>query len=185
MILGGDEFGRTQEGNNNTWCQDNGLSWLGWDHEPWQDELHAFTRRLIALRRRHPVFRRVRFFEGSTDGPGLPDAWWFRPDGRKMTQRDWKREDSRVVGVFLNGEELQEATIEGEPVTDDSFLVLFNAHHEDVEFALPAASFGPAWQHELSTADPSLEAGAVEHPARSPLSVPSRSVVVLRRGPLG
>jgi isoamylase len=185
MILGGDEFGRTQNGNNNTWCQDNGLSWLGWKHEPWQTELHLFTRRLIGLRRAHPVFRRVRFLQGATDGPGLPDAWWFRPDGRKMTQRDWKRDDSHVLGVFLNGEELQEATPEGESVVDDSFLLLFNAHHEDVEFTLPAASFGARWYCELSTAEPLLESGAREYAAREKLEIRSRSVYVLRRAPLG
>jgi glycogen operon protein len=185
MILGGDEFGRTQEGNNNTWCQDNRLSWLGWKHEPWQTELHLFTRRLIALRRAHPVFRRVRFLQGATDDPGLPDAWWFRPDGRKMTQRDWKREDSHVLGVFLNGEELQEATVEGDEVVDESFLLLFNAHHEDVEFTLPVASFGARWYCELSTAEPMLESGARDYGAREKLEVRSRSVYVLRRPPLG
>jgi glycogen operon protein len=185
MILGGDEFGRTQEGNNNTWCQDNELSWLGWRHEPWQTDLHRFARRLIALRRRHPVFRRVRFLEGATDGPGLPDAWWFRPDGRKMTQRDWKRGDGHVIGLFLNGEELQEADPQGDEVGDDSFLLLFNAHHEDVTFTLPAASFGRSWMSELSTAEPSLEPGAREYAAREKLEIQARSVYVLRRGPLG
>jgi len=181
MILGGDEFGRTHEGNNNTWCQDNELSWLGWKHEPWQTELHAFTRRLIALRRSHPVFRRVRFLAGASDGPGLPDAWWFRTDGRKMTQRDWKLDDGRVVGVFLNGDELQEADFRGDPVVDDSFLVLFNAHHEDITFTLPPASFGALWVSELSTAEPSLEAGARNYAARTKVEVKSRSVCVLRR----
>jgi glycogen operon protein len=185
MMLGGDEFGRTQEGNNNTWCQDNAVSWLGWRHEPWQTDLHRFTRRLIALRRNHPVFRRVRFLEGRSEETGLPDAWWFRPDGRKMTQRDWKRDDGRVIGLFLNGEELQEATTEGRPVVDDSFLLLFNGHHEDVEFTLPGAGFGHAWESELSTAEPSLEAGAREYSARSKLVVGARSIYVLRRGPLG
>ncbi len=184
MMLGGDEFGRTQEGNNNTWCQDNGLSWLGWKHEPWQTDLYAFTRRLIALRRRHPVFRRVRFLKGATDGPGLPDAWWFRPDGRKMTQRDWKRGDGHVVGVFLNGEELHEATVRGETVVDDSFLLMFNAHHEDVAFTVPAASFGSSWEFEVSTAEPELEAGARRHAARETVEIAARSVLVLRRGPL-
>jgi glycogen operon protein len=181
MLLGGDEFGRTHEGNNNTWCQDNELSWLGWRHEPWQTALHLFTRRLISLRRRHPVFRRVRFLQGATEGPALPDAWWFRPDGRKMTQRDWKRDDGHVIGLFLNGEELQEADPQGDPVVDDSFLLLFNAHHEDVTFTLPAASFGSSWESELSTAEPLLEVATREYAARSKLEVRSRSVYVLRR----
>ncbi len=141
MLLGGDEFGRTQHGNNNAWCQDNEISWVEWEHEEWQRDLAAFTRRLIALRRDHVVFRRRRFLEGKSDGDGLPDVWWFRPDGRRMTQRDW-RDGGRVLGAFLNGAGLHEHTRSGEPKYDDSFLVFFNAHHEDVEFRLPNTSFG-------------------------------------------
>jgi glycogen operon protein len=185
MILGGDEFGRTQHGNNNTWCQDNELSWLGWDHEPWQRGLHDFTRRLIALRRSHPVFRRVRFFKGTTDSSDLPDAWWFRPDGRRMTQRDWKRGDGHILGMFLNGEALDEADREGSPVIDDSFLLLFNAHHDHVEWTLPVASFGERWTFEISTAEPEAAAGGREYKARGKINVVSRSLVVLRRGPIG
>ncbi|MEA2372158.1 MAG: isoamylase [Solirubrobacteraceae bacterium] len=185
MILGGDEFGRTQHGNNNTWCQDNELSWLGWDHEPWQRGLHDFTRRLIALRRSHPVFRRVRFFKGTTESSDLPDAWWFRPDGRRMTQRDWKRGDGHILGMFLNGEALDEADREGSPVIDDSFLLLFNAHHDHVEWTLPVASFGERWTFEISTAEPEAAAGGREYKARGKINVVSRSLVVLRRGPIG
>jgi len=185
MILGGDEFGRTQNGNNNTWCQDNELSWLGWDHEPWQQGLQDFTRRLIALRRRHPVFRRVRFFKGRTDSSELPDAWWFRPDGRRMTQRDWKRSDGHILGMFLNGEALDEADREGRQVVDDSFLLLFNAHHDHVEWTLPVATFGARWTFEISTAEPETAAGGREYEARETINVVSRSLVVLRRGPSG
>jgi isoamylase len=184
MLLGGDEFGRTQGGNNNAWCQDNGISWLGWDHEPWQRDLLEFTRRVIGLRRRHPSFRRTRFLEGrQLEGSGLPDVWWFRPDGRRMTQRDWKRGDGHVLGVFLNGDELQETTDQGEPVVDDSFLLLFNAHFEDVDFQLPNHSFGPAWAIELSTADP--PGVAPDHTrrfaAREAVPVIARSLVLLKR----
>jgi isoamylase len=184
MILGGDEFGRTQNGNNNTWCQDNELSWLGWDHQPWQQALHDFTRRLIALRRNHPVFRRVRFFKGRTDSSELPDAWWFRPDGRRMTQRDWKRADGHILGVFLNGEALDEHDERGEPVVDESFLLLFNAHHDHIEWTLPVASFGERWSFEISTAEPEVRAGERVYAARETINVVSRSMVVLRRGPI-
>jgi len=185
MILGGDEFGRTQHGNNNTWCQDNELSWLGWDHAPWQVALHDFTRRLIALRRSHPVFRRVRFFKGRTDSSELPDAWWFRPDGRRMTQRDWKKGDSPMLGMFLNGDALDEHGPTGKPVADDSFLLLFNAHHDHVEWTLPVASFGQDWTFEISTAEPEVAAGEREYEARGKVNVVSRSLLVLRRGPVG
>ena len=181
MLLGGDECGRTQHGNNNAWCQDNEVSWYDWDHEDPQRELTEFTRRLIVLRRDHVVFRRRSFLSGTGDGDGLPDVWWFRPDGRRMTQRDWRAADGHVLGAFLNGAALHERTRDGEPKYDDSFLVFFNAHFEDVTFLLPAGSFGRRWTLELSTAEPSAAAGSRNYAAREPVAVTSRSVLVLRR----
>jgi glycogen operon protein len=181
MLLGGDEFGRTQHGNNNAWCQDNEISWYDWEHADWQRELTAFTRRLIALRRDHPVFRRRRFLAGTSEEDGLPDVWWFRPDGRRMTQRDWRERDTRVLGAFLNGDALREQTRRGEPKRDDSFLAFFNAHHEDVPFRLPAGSFGRRWTLEVSTAEPAAAAGSWSYAARETVVVISRSVLVLRR----
>ena len=103
MLLAGDEMNRTQHGNNNAWCQDNEISWFDWTEDPAADELRDFTRRLIALRRRHPVFRRESFLRGAeVKGSGLPDVWWFRPDGRKMTRRDWQVGE-HALGTFLNG----------------------------------------------------------------------------------
>ncbi len=181
MLLGGDEFGRSQSGNNNAWCQDNAVSWYSWQHEGWQDGLVDFTRRLITLRRKHPVFRRTRFLAGrQLDGSGLPDVWWFRPDGRRMTQRDWKRADAHMLGVFLNGDELQETTEEGHPIIDDSFVLLFNAHFEVVPFRLPNHAFGSAWVLELSTADP-VAGGEARFAPRDHVNVQARSVVLLRR----
>jgi glycogen operon protein len=179
MMLAGDEFGRTQQGNNNAWCQDNEISWIGWDHAPDEQELRAFVRRLLELRREHPVFRRTRFFAGSSAGEGLPDAWWFRPDGRRMAQRDWRRGDARSLGVFLNGEKLGDTTSRGEPILDRSFLVIFNAHHEDVEFRLPNASYGREWELAIATDDPALESGAWRRGARDAVTVAARSLVVL------
>ena len=182
MVLGGDEFGRTQGGNNNAWCQDNEISWFDWDWRPAQFVQHAFTRRLVEVRRDHPVFRRQRYLQGrDLTGSGLPDVWWFRPDGRKMTQRDWHRGDARVLGVFLNGQAIVDHGPHGEPVVDDSFLLLFNAHFEDVGFTLPVRRFGAAWTHELCTADPELPAGDGRFPARSEVSVVARSTKLLRR----
>jgi glycogen operon protein len=184
MLLGGDEFGRTQYGNNNAWCQDNDISWYGWEHEDWQRRLLDFTRRLIALRRDHPVFRRSRFLDGrQLEGSGLPDVWWFRPDGRRMTQGDWKRSGTHTLGVFLNGDELTEATLDGRGIVDDSFLLLFNAHFEDVELRLPNQSFGREWTLELSTADGELPPGTERFAARATLPVTARSLVLLKRAP--
>ena len=182
MLLGGDEFGRTQEGNNNAWCQDNAISWYGWHRDEWQRRLLAFTQRLIALRREHPVFRRAHFLVGrEQEGSGLPDVWWFRADGRRMTQRDWADGAVRTLGVFLNGSEITETTRDGQPILDDSFLLLFNAHHEDVQMRLPSQSFGREWTLELSTLDPELEPGAESHQARAIVAVVARSLILLKR----
>jgi len=182
MLLGGDEFGRTQNGNNNAWCQDNTISWYGWEHEEWQQRLLAFTRRLIALRAKHPVFRRTEFLAGrEQEGSGLPDAWWFRTDGRRMTQRDWANKGAGTVGVFLNGDEITETTREGEPIVDDCFLLLFNAHHDDVEMRLPNQSFGQEWALELSTLEPELAPGAETFLARDTLPLAARSLLLLKR----
>ena len=176
MLLGGDELGRTQDGNNNAWCQDNELSWFDWESA--DDDLLEFVRRLIRIRREHPVFRRATFLSGrETRGSGLPDVWWFRPDGRRMTQRDWRRQDAFALGAFLNGDEIASRTPHGEEIVDDSFLLLFNAHSEPVTFTLPTRRFGPYWAVELAT-DGAPE-GVV--PARSDLTLVERSLVVLRR----
>ncbi|MEX1357849.1 MAG: glycogen debranching protein GlgX [Gaiellaceae bacterium] len=177
MLLGGDELARTQRGNNNAWCQDNELSWFDW--EAADRELLAFTRRLIRLRAEHPVFRRPRYFEGrAVMGSGLPDVWWFRPDGRRMAQRDWRSAEARVLGVFLNGKELQTRDRHGEPVLDDDFVLLFNADREAAAFTLPPRRFGRRWQLVLSTVDP--EAEQSDFPARGLVPVEGLSVAVLQ-----
>jgi glycogen operon protein len=173
MLLGGDELGRSQGGNNNAWCQDNDISWFDWTSA--DGELREFTRGLIDLRLRHPVFRRTKFFEGK--GEVLPDVWWMRPDGRRMTRRDWDNLESRAIGVFLNGDELKAETLQGDVVRDESFLLLFNAHFEDVSFRLPARRFGTRWEVVLSTG-----ACDCERPVPgAEVRVESRSLAVLRR----
>jgi isoamylase len=177
MLLAGDELGRTQEGNNNAWCQDNELSWIDWEGA--DHDLLEFTRRLIRLRRSHPVFHRARFLEGRVVmGSAAPDVWWFRTDGRRMTLADWRRGDARTLGVFLNGEEIPTPDARGGHVIDDSFLLLFNAHHEPVVFTLPPRRFGRRWALDLSTAEPSANGDAF--PPRGLVPVESRSIVVLR-----
>jgi isoamylase len=127
------------------------------------------------------VFRREHFLAGEQSAPGLPDVWWFRLDGRRMTRRDWENHDHRALGVFLNGEATDARDRHGRPVHGDSFLVLFNAHHEDTVFRLPAARFGGRWNVELTTAAPEIEAGAQEYRSRGDCYVTARSITVLRR----
>jgi glycogen operon protein len=180
MLLGGDELGRTQHGNNNAWCQDNELSWFDWELDDEQRELLEYVRRLVFMRRRHSVFRRRKFLGGtSVDGSGLPDVVWFRADGRRMARRDWEAAHLRTLGMFLNGDELHDATARGEPIGDESFLLLFNAHHEHVRFALPARRYGARWKLELSTADP--HAAESSYGARETVELEARSLLVLRR----
>jgi glycogen operon protein len=179
MLLGGDELGRTQRGNNNAWCQDNEISWVDWELDEVRQRLLAFTGRLIELRRNHPIFHRSHFFAGRTmNGSGLPDIWWFRPDGRRMAQYDWQS-GATALGVFLNGQENRDRMPDGGAVRDESFLVLLNAGAEAVEFRLPASRFGRHWALELSTADP--EAGSVEYRHREDVVLEARSLLLLRR----
>jgi glycogen operon protein len=181
MLLGGDELGRTQHGNNNAWCQDDEISWYDWRESPPTDELREFTRRLIRLRHDHPVFRRENFLRGEeVKGSGLPDVWWFRPDGRKMTRRDWQ-DGEHVLGMFLNGQEITTLGPRGEDIEDDSFVLLVNAHGEDRTFMLPRRRFGAQWSLELSTADPQAQADASAYGARTEVEVVSRSIVILKR----
>jgi glycogen operon protein len=181
MLLGGDEMGRTQHGNNNAWCQDNEISWYDWSPDPAREELREFTRRLIALRRSHPVFHRGRFLAGrETMGSGLADAWWFRADGRKMTRRDWQSGEP-VLGLFLNGAEIPTPGPHGEEIEDDSFLLLFNAHEEDRAMVLPWPRFGARWTIELSTVDPAVQPGSSTYPSRGEITLTARSVLVLKR----
>jgi glycogen operon protein len=181
MLLGGDERGRSQNGNNNAWCQDNELSWYAWSEARPARALREFTRRVIRLRRDHPVLRRQTFLRGAElKESGLPDVWWFRPDGRKMTRRDWQAGE-HVLGVFVNGQEITEPGPRGEHVADDSFVLLFNAYHEDVEFMLPRRRFGAQWTLELSTAQPEAQPGSISYGARTEVSVVSRSILVLKR----
>ena len=183
MLLGGDELARTQHGNNNAYCQDNELSWFSWELDERKERLLEFTRRLIHFRAAHPVFRRTQFLTGDSPlGSGLPDSWWFRPDGRKMTRRDWGDGELRSVGLFLNGEEIPARTRQGDAVTDESFLLLFNSGHEPVTFRLPPRRFGARWKLELSTAEPQVEEGERSWPARGEVEVGDRAIVLLRRG---
>jgi glycogen operon protein len=178
MLLGGDELGRSQGGNNNAYCQDNEISWVHWDLDDADEQLLAFTRRLIEFRHHHPVVRRDTFFAGEPDAQGLPDIWWFRLDGRRMARRDWETPGG-PVGVFLNGDAIRSLTPRGEPVHDDSLILLFNARYERVEFVLPPRRFGARWRVELSTT--AGEAEGRQYTARQSVPVGERALVVLSR----
>jgi isoamylase len=180
MLLGGDELCRSQQGNNNCWCQDNELSWYGWNLGDEGRELLDWTRRLIALRRAEPVFRREHFLEGDRED-GRPDVWWFRRDGRRMTRRDWENRELGWLGVFLSGDHTDMVDTHGQPVNGDSFLVILNVSPEDVMFRLPAARLGARWTVELTSADPGVRTGERELRARDELYMTARSITVLRR----
>ncbi|MEQ9094613.1 MAG: hypothetical protein RLN63_10955, partial [Miltoncostaeaceae bacterium] len=181
MLVGGDEFARSQEGNNNAYCQDNDLSWLEWEPDEEGRAMHAFARRVLALRRAHPVFHRRDFFRGEVGPSGLPDIRWLRSDGRDISRRDWTRGDLRTLGLFLNGEEIPGPGPEGEPVLDDSFVMILNAHHEPVRFRLPARRFGNRWRQVLDTAAPEAPEDSRSWAAWADVAVEARSLMVLRR----
>ncbi len=152
MLLAGDEMGRTQRGNNNAYCQDNTISWVNWNLTDADHALFDFVARLIRLRRAHPVFRRRNFFQGRPiRGSGIKDIHWFKPDGSEMSDEEWAHDFARSLGVYLSGEALGEVDQRGRPIHDDNFILLFNAHHERIDFHLPILCEGCVWQAELDT----------------------------------
>ncbi|MEU6819795.1 glycogen debranching protein GlgX [Streptomyces atriruber] len=184
MLAHGDELGRTQQGNNNAYCQDSELSWIDWDLTDEQRELIGFTRRAIGLRLAHPVLRRRRFFRGDTAthrSQPLPDLVWLRPDALEMTDEDWRRADAHAVGVFLNGDAIAEPDAHGRPVVDDSFLLLLNSYREPVVFDLPDAAYGERWTAQIDTADPLGVADEVEHKADTEVCLEPHSLLLLSR----
>ncbi|HXF91179.1 MAG TPA: glycogen debranching protein GlgX [Nitrospiraceae bacterium] len=153
MICGGDEIGRTQRGNNNAYCQDNELSWFDWKLDRSARELLAFTQGLIAFRKRHPVLRRRRFFQGRRiRGSEVKDLAWFRPDGKEMTDEDWGSGYARSLGLRLAGDAIEETDERGQPIQDETLLILLNMHHEPLSFTLPAHKRGVRWVPVLDTA---------------------------------
>lgn len=184
MICHGDELGRTQNGNNNGYCQDNELTWIDWDSA--DAGLLEFTRAVSALRAEHPVFRRRRFFSGKPVGrrgqDGLPDIAWFTPEGTEMTDEDWGASFAKSVAVFLNGHGIPDRDARGQRVLDDSFLLCFNAHYEPIEFTLPPKEFGAAWEVVVFTG-PEETTPAEEVPGGGRLNVEAHTAVVLRALP--
>jgi glycogen operon protein len=183
MIVAGDEIGRTQGGNNNAYCQDNEISWLDWDLDAPRRALGEFTRRMIAFRHAHPVFRRRDFFQGrALHGSDIKDIAWLKPDGAEMSDEEWNDDFARCLGVYFSGASLNDTDARGRPIVDGSFLVLFNAHHETIGFHLPEMNGALEWMRRIDTA---LDDGGFA-PARfrSGDSYPlrGRSIVVLMQG---
>ena len=185
MIAHGDELSRTQHGNNNVYCQDNETSWVNWPEAREHAVLTEFTARLTALRAAHPVFRRRRFFQGrQIRGSNIGDMAWLRPDGEQMTEQDWAVGHAKTVAIFLNGEGIPERDELGQRITDDSFLLLCNAHHQAVPFTLPNQDYGHGWEVVIDTADPLLANARRKQRDAVPggrIRVIGRAMIVLRR----
>jgi glycogen operon protein len=177
MLVSGDECGRTQQGNNNAYCQDTELSWFNWNGR--DDALLRFTQRLTRFRREHPLFRRARWFKGGGEHPDGRDIAWFTPNGEEMSQEDWQTGFAKSMTVFLNGAAMSQVGPQGQPLTDDSFFVLFNAHDDSLAFTLPGPAWGPSWAEVLNThlADPE-PSGQIFAPGQT-LQLAGRSIVLL------
>jgi isoamylase len=172
MLLGGDEFGRTQQGNNNTYCQDNALAWMDWDDRDHHANLLTFTQQLLAFRRQHPVFCRRDWFQGrEIHGSGIHDLGWYDPAGTEISDEDWQDGEAKAIAVFLNGQEILTPDAQGNRIVDDSFLLFFNAQGETSPFVIPEVLRDRPWDLVLDT---KLEAGFLD----APRSVPGAEIVV-------
>jgi glycogen operon protein len=186
MMLGGDEIDRTQRGNNNAYCQDNEISWFDWNITPDKERQLEFFKRMIRLRHEHAIFRRRHFFQGRPlRGSGLKDILWLKPDGGEMSEADWREPHARSLGVYLSGDGFTERDDQGRPLTDASFLILFNAHHDEVGFVLPRYVPESRWLMVMDTAyeDGLTRGGAID--AGSLYSLHGRSLVLLQQQKAG
>jgi glycogen operon protein len=179
MLLGGDEFDHTQQGNNNAYCQDSPLGWIHWDLTPEEHAQLDFVRMVLQLRKSQPVFRRRHFFEGKPiHGPDFKDLHWLTPEGREMTDEDWHSGHAHCLGMALLGDQIRETNNHLEPIIGDDFLILFNAHYEPISFLLSPWAQNLRWLCEFDTADPQATGKALGQLAAYPMM--SRSLVVLR-----
>ncbi|HYL79574.1 MAG TPA: glycogen debranching protein GlgX, partial [Candidatus Acidoferrum sp.] len=181
MLCGGDEIGRSQRGNNNAYCQNNDVSWVDWRLDKARRALLAFTRRLVALRREHPVLRRCQFFFGRRiRGSEVKDLSWFRPDGKEMTEENWQDPHTRCLGLRLAGDAIQETDARGDRILDDTFLILLNGHHDPQPFLLPAHRPGLKWEVVVDSRTPD---GHLTHPSvrgGETYDLEARSLALLR-----
>lgn len=183
MISHGDEVARSQGGNNNAYCQDNELTWIHWDLTDYQREILDFTKQLVALRTEHPVFRRRRFFAGRPERGGesaLGEIEWLTPEGNHMSETDWNEASARSMMIFLNGQAIREPDPRGRRISDDDFLLLFNASPDAVMFTIPPGAYGQTWTEVVNTCEPVVPEGNVkEYVSGDSLRVEGRSTVVL------
>ncbi|MDR9500853.1 MAG: glycogen debranching protein GlgX [Desulfurivibrionaceae bacterium] len=186
MLLAGDELGKSKEGNNNTYCQDNPLSWLDWSLDSEQQELHDFVQRLIALRKAHPVFRRRHFFQGRLiKGGDVRDIIWLNPAGTVMTDQEWQHAAASCLGLFLAGDALEEQDEKGNPIIDSRFLLLVNAHDQAIDFIIPDFLPATSWRVVLDTSTPT-GGPAEKQPWQAKVSYPllEHSLVLLMESPM-
>jgi glycogen operon protein len=180
MLLAGDEFGRTQGGNNNAYCQDNEISWIDW--KKLDQELLDFTRQLIQMTVKHPTFRRRKWFQGiPIKGRDITDIGWFLPEGTEMTEKHWEETYAKSLAVFLHGEGIHSKDEKGNKIIDDSFYLMFNGHYETVDFKLPDSKWGAEWEKMLDTSD---KRGFVKedsgYKSESVITLEQRSIVIMR-----
>jgi isoamylase len=177
MLLAGDEMSRTQNGNNNAYCQDNEISWVNWQKA--DQDLINFTSKLIELRAIHPAFCRRKWFQGvPIKGVGVEDIAWFLPDGSEMSDEHWNTSFAKSLGIYLNGRDIHMVSQKGEPILDDSFYIIFNAHHEELDYMLPPEKYGKQWKKILDTFDGVIGEGQSFNPGDQ-LKVQGRSVILL------
>jgi glycogen operon protein len=178
MLLAGDEMGHTQQGNNNAYCQDNEISWLDWDNA--DQELIEFTSQLIRLRRKHPVFSRKHWFkEKPIRRAGLNDIAWFQPDGSEMTDEHWQADFAKSLGVFLYGDGLHTVDEDNNPISDDSFYLIFNAHSGPIDFKLPVEKYGRQWKKVWDSCNPSAD-NRTDYAPGETIRAGDRSIILLR-----
>ncbi len=180
MLVAGDELSRTQNGNNNAYCQDNEISWINWAKA--DKEMMQFTKKLIHFRAKHPTFRRRRWFQGQPiKGIGVEDIGWFQPDGSEMTEEHWNQDFAKSMAVFMNGQGIRSVGPKGDQIVDDSFYIIFNAHHEPLEFKLPSRKYGTHWIKVVDTTNAFVGDESEEYKAKDSITVESRSIIVLRK----
>jgi isoamylase len=179
MLLAGDELGQTQNGNNNAYCQDNEISWLDWDLTDDERAFLEFVAQMVAFRRRHAVFSRRRFLQARTLSDGVKEVAWLRPDGQELTEDDWNTGFNRCLGVYMAGTAIERIDKRGKPISDNNFMMLFNAHHEEIPFLLPEFHAGGAWLIVLDTANEERPFQQKQFGASASYPLQGRSMAVL------